>query len=125
MRQSDHILLTEKLKLRTKDFVIRVIKMYRTVPKSTEAQIIARQMLRSSTSLAANYRAVCRARSKAEFTAKMCIVIEETDETVFWTELLVETSITPLKSIKDLRTEINEFLAIFAAARRTAKLNNK
>ena len=119
MSQSEHVLLAEKLKQRTKLFGI--IKMYRTLPKTTEAQIISRQLLRSSTSLAANYRAACRARSKAEFTAKMCIVVEETDETVFWIELLVETNIIPLKSIKGLNAEINELLAIFSTARRTAK----
>ena len=119
MSQSEHVLLAEKLKQRTKLFGI--IKMYRTMPKTTEAQIISRQLLRSSTSLAANYRAVCRARSKAEFTAKMCIVVEETDETVFWIELLVETNIIALKSIKGLNAEINELLAIFSTVRRTAK----
>ena len=121
MSQSEHVLLAEKLKQRTKLFAIGIIKMYRTLPKTTEAQIINRQLLRSSTSLAANYRAACRARSKAEFTAKMCIVVEETDETVFWIELLVETNIIPLKSIKGLNAEINELLAIFSTARRTAK----
>ena len=119
MSQSEHVLLADKLKQRTKLFGI--IKMYRTMPKTTEAQIISRQLLRSSTSLAANYRAVCRARSKAEFTAKMCIVVEETDETVFWIELLVETNIIALKSIKGLNAEINELLAIFSTVRRTAK----
>jgi len=119
MSQSEHVLLAEMLKQRTKLFGI--IKMYRTLPKTTEAQIISRQLLRSSTSLAANYRAACRARSKAEFTAKMCIVVEETDETVFWIELLVETNIIPLKSIKGLNAEINELLAIFSTVRRTAK----
>ena len=121
MSQSEHVLLAEKLKQRTKLFPIGIIKMYRTLPKTTEAQIISRQLLRSSTSLAANYRAACRARSKAEFTAKMCIVVEETDETVFWIELLVETNIIPLMSIKGLNAEINELLAIFSTARRTAK----
>ena len=119
MSQSEHVLLVEKLKQRTKLFGI--IKMYRTLPKTTEAQIISRQLLRSSTSLTANYRAACRARSKAEITAKMCIVVEETDETVFWIERLVETNIIPLKSIKGLNAEINELLAIFSTARRTTK----
>ena len=102
-------------------FAIGIIKMYRTLPKTTEAQIISRQLLRSSTSLAANYRAACRARSKAEFSAKKCIVVEETDENVFWIELLVETNVISLKNIKGLNAEINELLAIFSTARRTAK----
>jgi len=121
MSQSEHVLLAEKLKHQTKLFAIGIIKMYRTLPKTTEAQIISRQLLRSSTSLAANYRAACRARSKAEFTAKKCIVVEETDENVFWIELLVETNVISLKSIKGLNAEINELLAIFSTARRTAK----
>ena len=79
MSQSEHVLLAEKLKQRTKLFAIGVIKMYRTLPKTTEAQIISRQLLRSSSSLAANFRPACRAQSKAEFTAKMCIVVEETE----------------------------------------------
>ena len=121
MSQSEHVVLAEKLKQRTKLFAIGVIKRYRTLPKATEAQIISRHWLRSSTSLAANYRAACRPRSKAEFTAKMWIVVEETDETVFWKELLVETNIIPLESIKGLNAEINELLAIFSTARRTTK----
>ncbi len=121
MSQSEHVLLAEKLKQPTKLFATGVIKMYRTLPKTTEAQIISRQLLRSSSSLAANFRAACRAQSNAEFTAKICIVVEETDETVFWIELLVETNIIPLESIKGLNAEINELLAIFSTVRRTAK----
>ena len=71
------------LKDRTKQFAIRIVKLFRSLPKTEEAKIIGRQLLRSGTSVAANYRAVCHARSKAEFIAKIGVVVEEADETVF------------------------------------------
>ena len=72
----------EELKKRTKAFAIRIVKLYRCLPKTEEARVIGRQMLRSGTSMAANYRAVCGARSKAEFIAKVGVVVEEADETI-------------------------------------------
>lgn len=114
---------SEELKKRTKQFALRIIKMYRSLPKTEEAKIIGRQVLRSGTSVAANYRAVCRARSKAEFIAKIGIVVEEADETVFWLELLVESEIVSTIKMKDLLQEANELLAIFAASQFTAKRN--
>lgn len=83
--------------------------------------MIGKQDLRSATSVAANYRAVCRARSKAEFVAKIGIVVEEADETVFWLELLVETGIVEQSRRDNLLLEANELLAIFAASQHTAK----
>jgi len=83
--------------------------------------VIGKQALRSGTSVAANYRAVCRARSKPEFAAKMGIVVEEADETVFWLELLVEAAIVSKDKLNDLLLEANELLAIFAASHRTVK----
>ena len=80
----------EELKQRSKLFAISVIKLSRKFPRSEEARVIARQLLKSATSVAANYRATCRARSKAEFIAKVGIVVEEADETVFWLELVEE-----------------------------------
>ena len=74
------------LQARTKSFALRIIWMFRSLPKTEEARIRGRQLLRSGTSVAANYRAVCRARSKPEFTAKLGVVVEEADETVFWLE---------------------------------------
>ena len=82
---------------------------------------MGKQLLRAGTSVAANYRAVGRARSKAEFIAKMDVVVEEADETVFWLELLIETSIIRKELVQELLTEANELLAIFAASHRTAK----
>jgi four helix bundle protein len=74
----------EELRERTKSFALRVIRLYRALPKSTEAQVIGKQLLRCGTSVAANYRAVCRARSRPEFVARLGIVVEEADETMFW-----------------------------------------
>ena len=111
----------DELKKRTKRFAIRVVAMFRALPRTEEARIIGRQVLRSGTSVAANYRAVCRARSRAEFIAKVGIVVEEADETVFWLELLVETNIVREAKLQSLLVEANELLAIFAASHNTAK----
>ena len=114
----------EELRERTKQFAIVIIKLFRLLPKTEEARIIGRQLLRSGTSVAANYRAACRARSKAEFTAKIGVVVEEADETVFWLELLIAAQITRHDQVVSLLTEANELLAIFAASQRTAKFAN-
>lgn len=99
------------------------MELFRSLPRTEEARVIGRQLLRSGTSVAANYRAVCRARSKAEFISKIGVVVEEADEVVFWLELLVDTRILSADLVKDLLTEANELLAIFAASQRTAKGN--
>lgn len=106
------------MKERTKKFAMEIVKVFRALPKSDEARIMGRQLLRSGTSVAANYRAVCRARSKAEFVAKMGVVVEEADETVFWLELLEESGLIRRSGV---RGEANELLAILAASLRTAK----
>jgi len=112
---------SQQLKERTKQFAIRVVKLYRALPKTEEARVIGKQLLRAGTSVAANYRAVCRARSKAEFIAKMGVVVEESDETVFWIEFLGESEIVKIERLSDLLKEANELLAIFAASQHTAK----
>jgi four helix bundle protein len=111
----------EELKSRTKKFAIRIVKLFRSLPRTEEARVIGKQVLRSGTSVAANYRAVCRARSMAEFIAKIGVVVEEADETVFWLELLVETEIIQEEKMKNLLLEANELLAVFAASQYTAK----
>ena len=113
---------SEEFKKRTKQFAIRIIKLFRALPRTEEARVIGKQMLRSGTSVAANYRAVCRARSKAEFIAKMGVVVEESDETVLWLELLVDTQIVANNRMTALLAEANELLAIFAASQRTARM---
>ena len=110
-----------ELKQRTKAFAIRVVKLFRSLPHSPDAQTLGRQVLRSGTSVAANYRAVCRARSKAEFIAKMGVVLEEADETVFWLELLTETGVLSPDRTKELLKEANELVAVFGASLRTSK----
>ncbi len=111
----------EELKWRSKQFAIRIIRCIRGLPASQEVLVIGNQMLRSGTSVAANYRAVCRARSRAEFIAKMGVVVEEIDETVFWLELLIESGSAMKEPIEPLLREANQLLAIFAASYNTEK----
>ncbi len=111
----------EQLRKRTKQFALRVIRMFRALPRSPEAQVLGKQLLRSATSVAANYRATGRARSKAEFIARIGVVVEEADETVFWLEMLVESEIVKQERMDGLQKEANELLAIFAASQRTAR----
>ncbi len=115
----------EQLRPRTKQFAIRIVRVFKSLPKNDEARIIGKQLLCAGTSVAANYRAVGRSRSKAEFISKMSVVVEEADETAFWLELLIETSIIPEVRLRDLLTEANELLAIFAASLWTARQKRK
>jgi four helix bundle protein len=110
----------QELRRRTKDFALRVMRMCRTIPSTRETNIINNQILRSATGVAANYRAVGLARSKAEFISKLGIVLEEADETVFWLELLSDSGIIPASKLRELMAEGNE-VAIFLASRKTAK----
>jgi four helix bundle protein len=111
----------EELKKRSKHFAVRIIRLFQALPKSDVARVLGRQLLRSGTAVAANYRAVCRARSKAEFVAKIGVVVEEIDESVLWLELLVETDIVPLARMESLLAEAKALLAIFAASQHTAR----
>ena len=111
----------EQLRERTKQFAIRIVRLFRSLPKNDEARIMGKQLLRAGTSVAANYRAVCRARSRAEFISKIGVAVEEADETVFWLEILVETGLVPRVQMEKLLAEANELLAILAASQRTAR----
>ena len=111
----------QQLKDRTKMFALRVIKMSDVLPRTRAANVIANQILRSATSMAANYRAVGRARSKAEFVAKLGVVLEEADESVFWLELLADSRVVSAQKLRDLLGEANQLMLIFSASRRTAK----
>jgi four helix bundle protein len=111
----------EQLRERTKAFALRIIRLYRSLPSKTDAQVLGKQLLRCGTSVAANYRAVCRARSKAEFVAKLGVVLEEADEAVLWLELLTESGILSVSKTEALAREANELTAIFSAPQRTAK----
>jgi four helix bundle protein len=115
----------EVLKDRTKQFAIRVVAVVRSLPTSREGNVIGNQLLRSGTAVAANYRALCRARSRAEFISKMSIVVEEADESVFCLELLADTKVVPKEKLSLLLKEANELLAICAASLRTAKYNRQ
>src|SRR6266566_7265441 len=106
---------------RTRKFAVRVIKAFVRLPKDDATPAIGRQFLRSGTSLAANYRAACRARSAADFISKISIVTEEADETLFWFELLVEAELIKTKLAEPLMSECAELLRIFAASLATAK----
>ena len=109
------------LKVRTKNFALRILRLYRSLPRTEEARILGKQLLRSGTSIGANYRAACRARSRAEFVAKLGIVLEEADETVFWLELLQEGKVFSPEKLVGLVREANELVSIFVSAVRTAR----
>ena len=111
----------ENLKDRTKKFALRVIRLKEALPKGRTADIIGKQLLRSGTSVGANYRAACRARSTADFIAKMGIVEEETDESIYWMELLIETSLMNQERLDELIKEANEILAIVVSSIKTSK----
>ncbi len=113
----------KQLQDRAKKFAVRVIKTFVRLPKDDATRIIGWQFLRSGTSSAANYRAACRARSAADFISKISIVAEETDETLFWFELLVEAGLVDIERIQPLRKECEELLKIFSASLTTAKRN--
>lgn len=113
--------IAEELKSRTKQLAIQVVKLCRTLKKDEESIIIKRQIIRSATSTAANYRAVCRARSDAEFFAKLCIVVEEADETLFWLELITELELTSSPLLADALEETSQLVKIFSKSKKTVK----
>ena len=123
MREMTDLEFGEQMKGRTKAFALRIIRMFRALPRSAEARAIGEQILRSGTSVGANYRAVCRARSLREFVAKMGVVLEEADETSFWMELLAEAEIVSPKRMGSLSQEACELVRIFSATCSTARRN--
>jgi four helix bundle protein len=111
----------QDLKSRTKEFALRILRLYRALPPNKEARILGKQVLRSGTSIGANYRAACRARSRAEFIANLGSVLEESDETAFWLELLLEADIVSHERLHALIKEAKELTSIFVTSIRTAK----
>jgi len=97
------------------------VRLYRSLPHTEEARVSGAQLLPSSTSIGANYRSACQGRSRAEFIAKLGIVLEEADETVFWLELIQEARTFPENKLRDVMKEANELVAIFVSSVRTAK----
>ncbi|MFO0789957.1 MAG: four helix bundle protein [Pirellulales bacterium] len=110
-----------ELRDRTKQFALRVIRLFSALPKTTEAQVIGRQLLRSGTSVAANYREACRARTDAELISKLTIVEQELDESVLWMELLTESGIMSESRLSELAKEADELLRMTVASIRTLK----
>ena len=111
----------EDLRKRTKNFALRIVKMYCVLPKSTEAQVLGKQVLRSGTSVAANYREASRARSDAEFISKLGIIEQELDETIMWLELLVESGISSQTKMQSLLDEADELIRIFVTSIKNTK----
>jgi four helix bundle protein len=112
------------MKKRTKDFAKQIIEFCRILPNDREGRLIGNQLFRSGTSLAANYRAACRSRSKAEFISKLAIVEEEADETLLWLELINEMRIMDKSLVDDLMKENDELIAIIVSSIKTAKKKN-
>jgi len=111
----------EEMRDRTKAFALRIIRLFRSLPYRTDTQVLGKQLLRCGTSVAANYRAVCRARSKSEFVARMGIVAEEADEAILCLELLTESGIISPDKTEELLKEARQLAAIFTASQQTAK----
>ena len=110
----------EELKNRTKKFALRVLKLIDALPNTVSGRTIAGQLARAGTSVAANYRAACRGRSKPEFIAKLGIVIEESDESAFWLEIIIESEMLKANLVESLLNEANEIVAIMVSSRKTA-----
>ena len=113
-----------ELKARTKQFGLRVMKLVNALPKTTAGRTLGNQLIRSGTSVGANYRAACRGRSKAEFIAKIGTVAEEADESAFWLEMIMDGGLLKPELVSPIHQEAEELTAIFTASGRTAKANN-
>ena len=113
--------MTEReLLQRTKQFALRIFKLVGALPETIQGRAVASQLIRSGTSVAANYRAACRARSKPEFVAKLGVVEEEVDESAFWLELIMETNLLNATKVEPLLSEASEIVAIMASSKKTA-----
>ncbi|HVS94814.1 MAG TPA: four helix bundle protein [Mucilaginibacter sp.] len=113
------------LKARTKNFALNIIKLVKSMPEDRIGRVLANQILRSGTSVGANYRSACKARSKADFISKITVVEEEADETSFWLELIMESETLNNDLTKMLHKESNELTAIFTSSGKTAKENKE
>jgi four helix bundle protein len=115
----------QEFKNRTKQLVIRTIKVVESLPQTTTAQVIGKQVLRSSTSVGANYRTACRAKSTPDMLYKLAIVEEEADETSYWLELLVEAEIIPAVRLQNLMSEVDEITAMIVSSIKTLRQKPK
>ena len=123
--ESKKVVRTADLKARTKQFALRVMKMVDVLPRTIQGRTIAKQIIRSATSVAANYRSACRARSRAEFIAKIGVVEEEADESCFCLELIIDSDLLTEERIRPLLNEAGELVAIMAVSRKSAIGNRK
>jgi four helix bundle protein len=124
-RVADAVMSTDDFRKRTFQLGIRIVHLVQALPKSDASRVIGNQLLRSGTAVGANYRAAARARSRADFIAKMGIVEEECDESIYWIEMLSDLQLISAARLRDLRAEANEILAIVVASIRTARGNAK
>lgn len=115
----------DQMAQRTKALALRILKLAESLPRTVTGKTLGHQIARCGTSVAANYRAAVRARSKAEFIAKLSIVHEEADETLFWLEMIVESNLIPFTKLQDLISETDQIVAIIVASLKTAKRNAK
>jgi four helix bundle protein len=122
--EGDHHMNQSELKRRTKVFAVNIVRLFETLPQKRAVIVLGRQILRSGTSVGANYRAACRSKSAAEFIAKMGTVEEEIDETMYWLELLIEVGILKAEQAEAILKEANELLAIVVASIKTARKKN-
>jgi four helix bundle protein len=111
----------DEFKKRTRAFALRVVRLTEALPKTRTADVVGKQLLRCGTSVGANYRAACRAKSQADFIAKMGIVEEEADETIYWMELLVESGLIEKERVASLLDEANQIIALVVSSIRTAR----
>jgi four helix bundle protein len=118
---SDHKMNEEQFKARTRRLALQIIELVESLPRSRTADVIGRQLLRSGTSVGANYRAACRGKSKADVIAKLAIVEEEADETIYWLELLIESKIVDPSRVNLLLKETNEIIAMVVASIKTLR----
>ena len=116
--------MAEQLRKRTKSFALRIVELTSRLPKTRAGDVLGTQLLRSGTSVGANYRAACRARSKPEFIAKMGIVEEEADESMYWLELITEAGLLPASQTQGLLDEASQIVAMVVASINTAKRSN-
>ena len=112
---------SDEMKIRTRGFALRIIRLAESLPETATARVIRNQMIRCGSSVGANYRAACRARSKADFISKLGIVEEEADETVYWMELLIDADIVKRSRLSGLLEEANQILSIVISSIKTAK----
>ncbi len=112
-----------KMQERTMEFAVQVVKFFVKLPKTDEARVPGKQLLRAGTSVGANYRAVCRSKSEADFISKMGTVVEEADESGFWLDVLQRSGVCSSATVHLLKTEADELLRIFSTSLNTAKEN--